>query len=488
MRTITVLLLGFSLFVGSSNTPVTASSTHPMTIEAIFDAARPFHEGLAAVQSGEQWGVIDKSGSFVMQPRYNLIEDFKNGYALVGQLDSKGYNQIGLIDKTGKETIEPIYYPLDLLEGGIVRLSRNGKYGLREASGKQIIPLKYDLIGDFREGLALVANRVNNKPKYGYIDRSGKLVIPIQYEDVREFKFGYAAVCKNGKWGIINKRGKVIIPLKYNNIGSYDESLFTFAQTSSKVSSRVINDPFKTQVVDANGKYHNVEWGAADIRTGKVKIAAQYDYFWEFTNGYAWVVKNNRKGIIDRSGRISVPIQYHGIEDLSRPNNGDPVFVLYDAGGKLGLFNTENPKAKIIMHNYSNLASSRDYPGGEGAVRVVDKNKKIGVIGLTGREVAPPKYDELRDFRDGFAVMKRDKKYGMIDLTGKEVIAPQYSSLGYFNEGLASFTKNGKSGYVDIKGNEVIPAQFENTITSNFSNGMAAVRIGNRWGYISNPL
>ncbi|MFC4306798.1 WG repeat-containing protein [Cohnella boryungensis] len=485
MRKLMTLMLGVGL-VAAIPMQAFANSAYPLAIEARFDEARPFHEGLAAVQAGKQWGVIDKSGSFVLQPRYDWIEDFKDGYALVGEIDAKGLNRIGLIDKAGQETIEPLYFHLDLLEDGIVRLSRDGKYGLRQADGKEIVPLKYDHIGDFNDGLA----RVTVKAKHGYIDRAGKLVIPIQYESARDFKLGYAVVGKNGKVGMIDKRGKVAIPLKYNNIGDYDESLFTFAQASSKVSPRVAGDAFKSQIVDANGKYHNVEWGAADIRTGKVKIAAQYDYLWRFTNGYGWVVSNNRKGIIDRAGNIVVPIQYKGITDLSE-YNGDPVFVLYDTSGKLGLFNTDKPKAKITMHAYSRLAAFRNDPSlgqsREGVVRVVNASKKMGVLDHSGKEVAPAIYDEIGDFRDGIAVMKRNKKYGMIDRSGKEIIAPIYSSLGNFKEGAALFTKNGKHGFLDKKGNEIIPAQFEDTY-GGFSEGMAAVRSGGKWGYITNPL
>ncbi|MEY3443860.1 MAG: hypothetical protein RLZZ519_2141, partial [Bacteroidota bacterium] len=48
---------------------------------------------------------------------------------------------------------------------------------------KVILPLKYDDVGAFREGLAYV--RKDNR--YGYIDKTGKEVIPLQYFSAEGF-------------------------------------------------------------------------------------------------------------------------------------------------------------------------------------------------------------------------------------------------------------------------------------------------------------
>ncbi|MEG1700059.1 MAG: WG repeat-containing protein, partial [Alistipes sp.] len=54
------------------------------------------------------------------------------------------------------------------------RFSENGKRGFVDKNGTVVIPLKYDDVGNFREGLAGV--RLNGK--YGYIDKNGTVVIP----------------------------------------------------------------------------------------------------------------------------------------------------------------------------------------------------------------------------------------------------------------------------------------------------------------------
>lgn len=70
-----------------------------MVIEPNYDLTFHFSEGLAAVQIGDEWGYIDKSGNMVIAPRKLFrVEDFHNGLAVVTTEDRNH----GYIDKTGK--------------------------------------------------------------------------------------------------------------------------------------------------------------------------------------------------------------------------------------------------------------------------------------------------------------------------------------------------------------------------------------------------
>jgi hypothetical protein len=85
------------------------------------------------------------------------------------------------------------------------------KYGYIDKTGKVVIPLIYDYISPFSEGLAYV----EKDGKCGYIDKTGKVIIPLIYEIAQSFSEGLAAVEKDGKWGYIDKTGKVAIPFEY---------------------------------------------------------------------------------------------------------------------------------------------------------------------------------------------------------------------------------------------------------------------------------
>lgn len=107
----------------------------------------------------------------------------------------------------------------------------NGKYGFKDAGGKEIAPLKYDMAYDFSEGLAsvciggtlddLMGDWVGGK--WGFIDKTGKEIIALQYDFAESFSDGLAACRLNRKWGFIDKTGKVVIAFKYENAFSFSD-------------------------------------------------------------------------------------------------------------------------------------------------------------------------------------------------------------------------------------------------------------------------
>ena len=74
--------------------------------------------------------------------------------------------------------------------------------------------LEFDDVRNFSEGLAAVSIH----GKWGFIDRTGEVVIPLIYDVVGDFHKGLAAVrignWETGKWGFIDKAGNIIIPFE----------------------------------------------------------------------------------------------------------------------------------------------------------------------------------------------------------------------------------------------------------------------------------
>lgn len=111
-------------------------------------------------EENEKWGFKDPNGKVVVQPKYEKINDFSEGFACV-LLDFKW----GFIDTTGKEVI-PLKYDEPSAYGvygvgygfydGIAVVSIAYKYGVIDKTGKEIVPFKYHYIGEFSEGMASV--------------------------------------------------------------------------------------------------------------------------------------------------------------------------------------------------------------------------------------------------------------------------------------------------------------------------------------------
>ena len=93
------------------------------------------------------------------------------------------------------------------------------KWGFVDKTGKVVVPLIYDEVGHFREGLCWV----RKDKKWGFVDKTGKVVVPLVYDYVRSFSEGLCGVniggqigsydvVEGGKWGFVNKKGVSLYP------------------------------------------------------------------------------------------------------------------------------------------------------------------------------------------------------------------------------------------------------------------------------------
>ena len=118
-------------------------------------------------------------------------------------------------------------------------VQKHGKWGFIDNTGKMVVPLQYDLVLGFNEGLALV--RVGEK--WGFIDKTGQVVIPPRYDFPDLFSEGLAAVKIGHKFGFIDKTGKMVVPPQYDFAWGFLEGL----------ASVMVGE--KSGYIDKAGKY-----------------------------------------------------------------------------------------------------------------------------------------------------------------------------------------------------------------------------------------
>jgi|GEM_PF-2737913 len=58
-------------------------STGKIVLNPIYDDARPYHNGLAAVKRNGKWGYIDHGGNYIFYPQFNIVHDFDGHVAKV---------------------------------------------------------------------------------------------------------------------------------------------------------------------------------------------------------------------------------------------------------------------------------------------------------------------------------------------------------------------------------------------------------------------
>jgi len=172
-----------------------------------FEVANTFSEGLAAVRIKQgKMSYIDKTGKAVLSnPAWLSIGDFSEKLAAV-QIEVtdnsvyQGYKELkyGFIDRSGQFVIQPRYSSVQPFAGGRALFFQTGKahgYGYIDVIGQIVIQPAYADAKSFSEGLAAVAVLgLDEKKRWGYVNRDGTLVMEPQFQFVNSFRGGLAAV------------------------------------------------------------------------------------------------------------------------------------------------------------------------------------------------------------------------------------------------------------------------------------------------------
>jgi hypothetical protein len=127
----------------------------------------------------------------------------------------------GLIDKTGREVIDPVWDDLENFSEGLVAAKREGKWRYIDKTGRIVLEALWDKAWGFAEGVSVV----EQAGKWGAIDHSGHFVIEPEWDSGSLWfnKAGLAIVYSNALCGVIDKTGRIIIEPTWNAIKEYQE-------------------------------------------------------------------------------------------------------------------------------------------------------------------------------------------------------------------------------------------------------------------------
>ena len=182
-----------------------------------------------------KWGVIDETGSVIIDPSYSEMiivpnskndvflctydVDYTTGTYKTKALNSKNeeifkdYDKIEAIQN--KDEKDNLWY-----EDDVLKVEKNGKYGIIDLSGKELLSCEYDQIS----ALSGIKNalKILKDGKYGIVDDEGKVILKTEYADItnlgKDNKSGYIVKNTEGKYGIVDFSGNIILDMKYDEI------------------------------------------------------------------------------------------------------------------------------------------------------------------------------------------------------------------------------------------------------------------------------
>ena len=299
------------------------STVGPITFDTVFFDADGF--GLKMGEADEvgnpQWGIVNRSGQWVIEPRFVSLNNFSEGLA-VGHVEQNS-QQYEVLDQQGRTVFTADYFLQDFSEGLAAFQNERGAWGFIDPTGKVVIPAQFFEVAPFSDGLARVSKAGEQglgTDQYGFINKVGEVVIPLQYSSIQEtFEDGLIGVQDDsGQWGYLNTAGEWAIAPQFTVIRPFSDGL-AGATTEGDTNQR---------------------WGFID-RTGAFAIAPQYfappPVYEEaigmavgppaidiFSEGFAVVRLGEEVGLIDRNGQWRInPTDFDNqIDHIGTVQNG----------------------------------------------------------------------------------------------------------------------------------------------------------------------
>lgn len=419
---------------------------------------KSFVSAYYAIYEDEKWGVIDTKGNVIISPTYSemivIPDKSKDVFICVENVDytnntytSKAINQKGNKLFTNYEKVEVIYNNDEnnslWYEENILKVQKDGKYGLINLDGKEILACDYDEINSLAGTKGVVITLKDGKQ--GLVDSVGNIIIENNYSEIKaltsKYENGFIVKDDSGKYGVIKYNKTVVLETKYDDIKSvYGNSMYVVKEADSW---KVINEEGKTIL----------ENGFTDIT---------------FINADNIIyVKDGKYGVVNALGQELIGNQY---EELKYAYTG---MLIAKKDGKYGMINTDNEtKLDFIYSNISYIQDADFIQAQKDDVQseLLNRNLEVKAKGILSEINVQEKYIKVReDDEYKYYNFKLENKNNTEILIGKTL---------YLSK------KDGKYGYVNEKGIVVVDYIYDDATEQN-SYGYVAVKKDGKWGALN---
>jgi len=163
--------------------------------ETKFDWVGLFSDGLAPARQGDKWGYLNRRGQWAIAPFYSDARPFRQGVAAV-QVGGTP-NVVSKVDQL--PGLPEVYAKIPKKIDFQVPASSGGKWALINAQDQYVVPPKYEAILEASQDLVPFKER----GAWGYLNLQGEVKIPAQFLKASPFRGGLADVtlmnCRSGK-------------------------------------------------------------------------------------------------------------------------------------------------------------------------------------------------------------------------------------------------------------------------------------------------
>jgi|GEM_PF-3498501 len=261
--------------------------------------------GIVKFKNGDAVGIKERAtGKIILPADYTSIKEYSKGWLIVEQNQHKGLYHTRL----RKMIVPPIYSRVNIYDEDngnhkndttfIVEVEKDGRSGLLDRSGRQLLPLEYTSIQQ-RFGLMILEK--DKKQGVYFINRKKK-DIPVKYDDVfQELNSDCFILASGGKYTLYDNNG--------NLVASDQKRIYEYknAVPSSRIPA--------VAIVDINGKQ--------SLYDGKKKaylLSGKYDWIGPSYMNRFIVKQNGMFGIVTAGDKVVIPFQYDTLAYLLSAN------------------------------------------------------------------------------------------------------------------------------------------------------------------------
>lgn len=293
-----------------------------ITIQPKYDEVGWFSEGFAPVRIGTKWGYINTAGKLVIPARYTVAKNFRKGYTPT---------------KSGSDTV---------LFAGVS--TRPDKYEICIGTTGKIMP-KCPAVAEN----AVVENRVPVKTvvsQKNYNIPGGEGMFDKIVDDYNtSSNENYYIAVKGGKYGVINKQFQNVVAFEYDKIEVLRDNKNQYLQTLRRdltgilsLDGKTLIQPENTSIKIFNSAKNNNDYAVLqrgnnfyvmNIADGTV-AAEGYNNITFDNHGFVMTNGSNQQGYYFLNGKSIAP-KYRKVEYVS-----DDFLRVTTSNGKVGYINT----------------------------------------------------------------------------------------------------------------------------------------------------
>ena len=422
-----------------------------------------------ALYQDDKWGVINTLDEIVIEPMYQemitVLDKEKDVFLCTYDVNEEnGEYKTKVVNKENKEIFTQ-YDEVEALdnynqsenawyEENVLKVKKDGKYGLIDINGKEILMPQYDDI----ETLKGVKNSllVEKDGKFGLANNSGTVIIKPEFAKIEamseDYKDGYIAIDDNEKYGLVDFSGTQVLGNDYEKIEKIPGNKYYVIEEEKQEKlintsgEKILENGFDeiTQIATDGVVFKKDKLYGFMTYDGETKIEAKYDNLKEINNGILKAEKDKKVGIIDLEENEKLSFDY---KDIYYENDAG-IYIAEDSNYQSSIIDTEfNIKLTGILSEiniekgYMKLKIDDEYKYYNfkfeekdvkdilttNTLFVSKKDGKYGYVNKEGVVIVDYIYDEaIEQNKYGYAAVKKDGLWGAIDKSGNVVIEPKY--------------------------------------------------------------